>query len=267
MSRAITVRLAFGIVIFSFLCSLFIASIFSALDPSALSGSPLGFFSYFALFIAQIFLVVPIVIFLRRNQMSLLENFRLNVITKRTVLLSMLLSFGTVMISSEINIIIDKIVPIPQSFLNLETLLSPESSVSMLLIFTTIVLIAPIGEEMVFRGFLQQYLEDYWGDITRAILATSLFFAFIHFNPYWAIQIYIMGLLLGYLSWKTKSIYPSIIVHVAINGTSMLFLALGENAEKSLLWNDHIHPLLLLLGAIAFWYGLKYIRAGRVNIL
>ena len=88
MSRAITVRLAFGIVIFSFLCSLFIASIFSALDPSALSGSPLGFFSYFALFVAQIFLVVPIVIFLRRNQMSLLENFRLNVITKRTVLLS-----------------------------------------------------------------------------------------------------------------------------------------------------------------------------------
>ena len=116
MSRAITVRLAFGIVIFSFLCSLFIASIFSALDPSVLSGSPLGFFSYFALFVAQIFLVVPIVIFLRRNQMSLLENFRLNVITKRTVLLSMLLSFGTVMISSEINIIIDKIVPIPQSF-------------------------------------------------------------------------------------------------------------------------------------------------------
>ena len=57
------------------------------------------------------------------------------------------------MISSEINIIIDKIVPIPQSFLNLETLLSPESSFSMLLIFTTIVLIAPIGEEMVFRGF------------------------------------------------------------------------------------------------------------------
>ena len=92
------------------------------------------------------------------------------------------------------------------------------------------------------------------------------FFAFIHFNPYWAIQIYIMGLLLGYLSWKTKSIYPSIIVHIAINGTSMLFHALGENAEKSLLWNDHIHPLLLL-GAIAFWYGLKYIRAGRVNIL
>lgn len=267
MSRAITVRLAFGIVIFSFLCSLFIASIFSALDPSVLSGSSLGFFSYFALFLAQIFLVVPIVIFLRRNKMSLLENFRLNVITKRTVLLSMLLSFGTVMISSEINIIIDKIVPIPQSFLNLETLLSPESSVSMLLIFTTIVLIAPIGEEMVFRGFLQQYLEDYWGDITRAILATSLFFAFIHFNPYWAIQIYIMGLLLGYLSWKTKSIYPSIIVHVAINGTSMLFLALGKNAEKSLLWNDHIHPLLLLLGAIAFWYGLKYIRAERVNIL
>ena len=119
---------------------------------------------------------------------------------------------------------------------------------------------------MVFRGFLQRYLEEHWGDITRAILVTSLFFAAIHFNPYWAIQIYMMGLLLGYLSWKTKSILPSIVVHVAINGTSMLFMTLGENAEKSLLWNDHINPFLLGLGGVAFWYGLKSVQSEKVDI-
>ena len=266
MSRTITVRLAFGIVILSFLCSLFIASIFSALDPSILSGDPLGIFSYLALFFAQVFLVIPIMALLRKNKMNLFENFRLKAVSKRTLLVSVLLSFGAVMVSSEINIIIEKIIPIPQSFLNLETLLSPESTFSMVLIFLTIVLIAPIGEEMVFRGFLQRYLEEHWGDVTRAILVTSLFFAAIHFNPYWAIQIYMMGLLLGYLSWKTKSILPSIVVHIAINGTSMLFMALGENAEKSLLWKDHINPFLLGLGGVAFWYGLKSVQSERVDI-
>ena len=63
MSRVLTVRLAFGIVIFSFLCSLFIAAIFSALDPSALSGSNLGISSYIALFVAQIILVLPSALF------------------------------------------------------------------------------------------------------------------------------------------------------------------------------------------------------------
>ena len=95
------------------------------------------------------------------------------------------------------------------------------------------------------------------GDATRAILVSSLFFALIHFNPYWAIQIYFMGLLLGYLSWLTKSIYPSILMHMAINGTSMLFIFLGENAENALLWKGHINPLLLILGAYTFWFSLK----------
>ena len=36
------------------------------------------------------------------------------------------------------------------------------------------------------------------------------------------------------IPYHTKSILPSIVVHIAINGTSMLFMALGENAEKSL---------------------------------
>ena len=120
--------------------------------------------------------------------------------------------------------------------------------------------IAPIGEEMVFRGFLQRFLERSWGDITRAILISSLFFTLIHFNPYWAIQIYLMGLVLGYLSWLTKSIYPSILLHMSINGTSMLFIFLGESAEKSLLWKGHINPILLLIGVLAAWYGLKKIH-------
>ena len=258
MSRVLTVRLAFGIVILSFLCSLFIAAIFSALDPSILSGSNLGILSYIALFLAQIFLVAPSALFLVKNGFNLSDNFRLNKISKQMVLLSLILSFGAVLLSSEMNILIDIVFPIPQSFLNLDTLLAPGNPISFILVILTVVIIAPIGEEMVFRGFLQRYLEDAWQDVTRAILISSLFFAAIHFNPYWAIQIYFMGLLLGYLSWLTKSIFPSIIMHMAINGTSMLFIFLGDNAESALLWKGHVNPLLLMIGAYAFWFSLKH---------
>ena len=103
MSRVLTVRLAFGIVIFSFLCALFIAAIFSALDPSARSGSNLGISSYIALFVAQIILVLPSTFFLFKNGLNLSDNFRLNKISKETLFLSLILSFGAVLLTSEIN--------------------------------------------------------------------------------------------------------------------------------------------------------------------
>ena len=257
MNRILSVPFAFGIVFFSFLCSLLIAGIFSALDPAILSGADLGIFSYLALFFAQIFLVAPIAFFLIKNGYKLTDNFRFKSVSKNTLLFSLALSFGVVLISSELNIIIDSIFPIPDSFLNLDSFLLPENPFSLILVFLTVVVVAPIGEEMVFRGFLQRFLEKSWSDITRAILVSSLFFTLIHFNPYWAIQIYLMGLILGYLSWLTKSIYPSILLHMSINGTSMLLIFLGEGAEKSLLWKGHIHPILLAVGIFTAWYGLK----------
>ena len=263
MSRILSVPFAFGIIIFSFLCSLLIAGIFSALDPTLLSGEDLGIFSYLALFFAQIFLVGPIALFLFKNGYKLSDNFRFKSVSRNLLFYSLTLSFGVVLISSELNIIIDSIFPLPDSFLNLDSLLSPENPFSLILVFLTVVVVAPIGEEMVFRGFLQRFLETSWGDITRAILVSSLFFTLIHFNPYWAIQIYLMGLILGYLSWLTKSIYPSILLHMSINGTSMLFIFLGEGAENSLLWKGHINPILLGLGIFTAWYGLKNLYTNK----
>ena len=263
MSRIISVPFAFGIIIFSFLCSLFIAGIFSALDPAMLSGADLGIFSYLALFFAQIFLVAPVAFFLFKNGYKLSENFRFNSVSKNIFFYSFVLSFGVVLISSELNIIIDSIFPLPDSFLNLDSLLSPENPFSLILVFLTVVIVAPIGEEMVFRGFLQRFLETSWKDITSSILVSSLFFTLIHFNPYWAIQIYLMGLVLGYLSWLTKSIYPSILLHMSINGTSMLFIFLGEGAENSLLWKGHINPILLGIGIFTAWYGIKNMHTNK----
>ena len=51
-------------------------------------------------------------------------------------------------------------------------------------------------------------------------------------------------------------------MHMAINGTSMLFIFLGENAESALLWKGHINPLLLILGAYTFWFSLKNMQLG-----
>jgi membrane protease YdiL (CAAX protease family) len=177
----------------------------------------------------------------------------------------LLLSLGAMVISDEINILVDMVIPMPDSFLQVEAMLKPDNSLSLVLLIFTVVILAPIGEEILFRGFLQKYLENAWGDITRAILFSSLFFAAIHFNPYWMIQIYFLGVLLGYLAWKTDSVIPCIIFHVIINSTSLLFTYLGDSFESLILWHGHLNPLLLVLGGYLFWIGLKQLKTERRN--
>jgi len=165
-------------------------------------------------------------------------------------------------LSDEINILVDMLIPMPESFLQVEAMLTPDNPLSLFLLIVTIVILAPIGEELLFRGFLQKYLENTWGDVTRAILFSSLFFAAIHFNPYWMIQIYFLGVLLGFLAWRTQSVFPCIVFHIIINGASLLFTSMGDSAESILLWNGHIHPVLLIMGVGLFGYGLQQLKAG-----
>ena len=265
MNQTLSVKFAFGIVFISVLSALIIGSIFGALDSSILTGSKPGLSTYFAMFVGQGFLAVPVVVYLVRKKYPLFESLRLNPVSKNTAFITLLLSLGAMVISDEINILVDMVIPMPDSFLQVEAMLKPDNSLSLVLLIFTVVILAPIGEEILFRGFLQKYLENAWGDITRAILFSSLFFATIHFNPYWMIQIYFLGVLLGYLAWKTDSVIPCIIFHVIINSTSLLFTYLGDSFESLILWHGHLNPLLLVLGGYLFWIGFKQLKTERRN--
>ena len=260
MNRTLTVPVAFLIVILSVFSALIIASIFSALDPSILDGTTPSLSTYISMFVGQSFLIVPVLIYLNRKRVPIFKSLRINIISKKTTLATLILSLGAMVISDEINILVDKVIPAPESFLQLEAMLTPENPISMIILIITIVILAPVGEELLFRGFLQKFLEDTWGDITKAILISSLFFAAIHFNPYWLIQIYFLGVLLGYIAWKTASVIPAIIFHIVINGSSLLFTHLGDSIESTLLWNGHINPLILVIGGYCFFTGMRQIQ-------
>ena len=262
MNRTLSVRFAFMIVLLSVISALIIGSLFSALDPTILSGTKPGLSTYIAMFVGQSFLIVPVLFFLIRKNFSIADSLRLNPVSGQVFFTTIILSIGAMILSDEINILVDMLIPMPESFLQVEAMLTPDNPLSLFLLIVTIVILAPIGEELLFRGFLQKYLENAWGDVTRAILFSSLFFAAIHFNPYWMIQIYFLGVLLGFLAWRTQSVFPCIVFHIIINGASLIFTSMGDSAESILLWNGHIHPVLLIMGVGLFGYGLQQLKAG-----
>lgn len=95
--------------------------------------------------------------------------------------------------------------------------------------------LAPVVEEMLFRGVvLRSFLRQY--DRRQAIWGSALLFGVAHLNIYQFVVGLGMGLVLGWLYERSRSLIPCIALHAAYNtGAMVLGLALGEGSDASLM--------------------------------
>ncbi len=83
------------------------------------------------------------------------------------------------------------------------------------------VFVAPICEEVFFRGFVFAGLLRGMA-LVWAIVFSSLIFAVAHFDVGSFVVLFIIGLALSFLRWRTKSIWPGILLHMLNNGIAAL---------------------------------------------
>lgn len=85
-----------------------------------------------------------------------------------------------------------------------------------------IALIPAIGEELTFRGVLQQSLVRGCKNHNMGIILTAAIFSFIHFQFYGFLPRMFLGIILGYLFYYSGSLWVSILMHFINNGTAVL---------------------------------------------
>ena len=259
MKNTLTIKTAFVIVVASLFSAFFAGAIVLGIGLSN-PEEPQQTYTFISFIIGQGFMLVPLLWFLRSRKEPIIERLRVRFISSDVIISTIYLSFGIIILSDELDRIIQIFLPAPEYILDLNGLLQPESIMGFILLFTAVVIIAPLGEELLFRGFLQQILEEHWKDVTRAVLVTALFFAMIHMNPYWFVQIYILGILLGFLAWKTKSVLPPLILH-SINNAMAMFFSFAEIENNSIyILNGHVAPWFILFATYAALRGFKSIN-------
>lgn len=88
-----------------------------------------------------------------------------------------------------------------------------------------IIIVAPIAEELFFRGLVYTYLRDKYG-VRLALLISSAFFGLMHMSVWAFMGTFLGGLGLALLYEKSKSLYTSILAHMVWNGivTVVIFL-------------------------------------------
>ena len=122
--------------------------------------------------------------------------------------------------------------------------------------FLLVSIMAPLFEEwlcrgMVLRGLLNAgKMKPVW-----AIVISALFFAIIHMNPWQAIPAFVLGLLFGYVYYKTGSLKLTMLMHFTNNTLALAASRIWPDAET---WTD-------IIGA-QYWpyFGLALVVLGLV---
>ena len=127
-----------------------------------------------------------------------------------------------------------------------------------------------LAEEFFFRGVVQGAVERSTSPL-RAILLSSLAFALFHFSIDKLLVTFLMGVVLGWVCWRSGSIWPGVLLHLGHNGVSTLASfygpltkALGLTGVEETKWV----PVPVLAGAAALVVlGIATVRFSRRTAL
>ena len=99
----------------------------------------------------------------------------------------------------------------------------------------SIVVMAPLVEELLFRGAIQGYLMRKWNMPYLGIVISSLIFGVVHGNPAQIPFAFVVGMALGWMYYLTGSLIPGILMHFINNGSSVLLYALSGDPDATMI--------------------------------
>lgn len=92
-----------------------------------------------------------------------------------------------------------------------------------LMMILALAVLAPLVEELLFRGFLYRILRSRYSSLP-SIIITSILFSAVHFSLAMVVPIFIMGVLMAWARERSGSMAPSLLLHSINNLVAVLLL-------------------------------------------
>ena len=122
--------------------------------------------------------------------------------------------------------------------------------------FIMVCLFAPIFEEIIFRGIILKGMLNFNVNPTKAILLNGLIFGCAHMNPWQFIGAGILGVIFGFVYYRTKSLFLPMLLHFLNNTLSYtIMLIQGDMEGEVFVQSDY----LLLIGLTILGIGSMYL--------
>ncbi len=96
------------------------------------------------------------------------------------------------------------------------------------LLVVALAVAAPLAEEIVFRGFVFRGFAASAVGVAGAIVIPSAIWAVMHvqYETFYIVQIFLLGIVFGWLRWRTGSLWLTIVLHALINLASLVQTAI-----------------------------------------
>lgn len=187
---------------------------------------------YPAMTISPVLILIPIMLgiaFLKRyhGYAKLSSVMGFNGFDYGIAFLSILLPFATNSFATYIYL--PYTLPMTALFGAQSDLPAPETVSEMLWLFANMCILAPVLEEILFRGIIIRILEPYGTGI--AITISALMFSLLHFSVSVFFIIFAASLVMGFLRIYSGSVYPSMIFHSLFNLISFLAIVFESEIE------------------------------------
>ena len=129
------------------------------------------------------------------------------------------------------------------------------SLVGRILVFLTVVVLAPVYEEMIFRGMLLSRLLRSVGR-NAAVLLSAAAFAGVHLldpNAVLAVPgLFVIGIVLGYMALRRGNLSLAILTHAGVNLLAAILLVFGDEIAD---WLERTQEQLEQLGTLLGFLG------------
>jgi membrane protease YdiL (CAAX protease family) len=119
-----------------------------------------------------------------------------------------------------------------------------------ILIFISTVILAPVSEELIFRGVIMKKASRI-APFAAANVIQALLFGAAHMNIVQGVYAFGGGLVMGYVAYKYKTVKASIILHMFFNGVSYFMVGPATGAMKA---------VYVIAGAVLVLLALSQVR-------
>jgi len=142
-----------------------------------------------------------------------------------------------------------------------------------ILIVFIVSVVPAVCEEIFFRGFVLKSFEYKYTPFVSALI-TALFFGLYHFNPYGLVALIVLGVYLGFATYKSDSIFIAMVLHFLNNFVAiMAFFIFGEEdfMETAVYSSDALAGqfisffALLCVFVVFIYYVKKYYTSLKTN--
>lgn len=185
---------------------------------------------------------------IRKSKVPVLQIFPFKAFNPLVLIPMATFIWGAHNILEDVNKWVEQVIPAPPWFWELFSKIF-EGDFGIMGVFLKVAVVAPIVEELIFRGLLLQgFRKNYNGFVT--VFISALLFALFHLNPWQIPATFVLGLLLGFLMLRTNNILVAIIGHSINNAWVLLTITYWDELHALPIYKLPHHQFLYLSGAV-----------------